>query len=117
MYLRPGNLIKDFIIEPIAHGKNSSGRAKASYDTESAAVLRGVIADASPDAVQRYSQTNHTCTHQIAQKGGKRAKEGDRLVRGHSMYYILGVDEIGELGIASIYYVEKRADLDDGSQL
>jgi len=117
MYLRPGNLIKDFIIEPLKRVQNSKGRAQTTYDTETRAVLRGVIADASTDAAERYSQAEHPCTHQIAQRGGAKAKTGDRLARDHSHYYILGVDDIGALSVATIYYVEERADLDDGSRL
>lgn len=116
MYLRPGNLIKNFTIEPISRKKTSTGRAQTSYDEQSAAVLRGVIASASPEAVTKYSQAEHPCTHQIVQHGGDKAKPGDRLVREHSHYYVLGVDDIGELNIATIYYVEERADLDHGSQ-
>jgi hypothetical protein len=116
MYLRTGNLIKDFIIEPISRKKDSKGRAQTTYDTETRAILRGVIADADANAIARYSQTDHPCTHQIVQRGGEAAKPGDRLVRDHAHYYILGVDNIAAMGIATIYYVEERTDLDDGSQ-
>lgn len=116
MYFRTGNLIKDFIIEPISRKKNSNGRAGTTYDTETCAILRGVIADANADAVTRYSQAEHPCTHQIVQIGGEKAKPGDRLVRDHAMYYILGLDNIAAMGVATIYYVEERTDLDDGSQ-
>lgn len=116
MYLRTGNLIKDFVIEPIKRAVNTKGRAQTTYDTETRGILRGVIADADANAVARYSQAEHPCTHQIVQYGGEKAKPGDRLVRDHSHYYILGVDNIAALGIATIYYVEERTDLDDGSQ-
>ena len=116
MYLRTGNLVKDFVIESVARNVNSSGRPSITYDVETAAILRGVIADASPEAVARYSQTEHPCTHQIVQRGGEKAKPGDRLVRGHTHYYVLGVDNVAALGIATIYYVEERTDLDHGSQ-
>lgn len=116
MYLRTGNLIKDFVIEPLKRTKTTTGRAQTTYDTETRAILRGVIADAGTDAIARYSQTDHPVTHQITQRGGEKAKPGDRLVRDHAHYYILGVDNIAALGIATIYYVEERTDLDDGSQ-
>lgn len=117
MYLRPGNLIKDFVIEPVKRTVTTKGRAQTAYDTETRDVLRGVIASADAKAVARYSQTEHPCTHQIVQRGGKKAKPGDRLVRGHAYYYIIGVDNIAEMGIATLYYVEERLDLDDGSEL
>ena len=117
MYLRPGNLIKDFSIEPVSRKQNGRGRAETTYDTESKAVLRGVLASASAEAKQRYDQTGHSVTHQIAQRGGEKAKPGDRLVLGHSHYYVQGVDNIAAMGIATIYYVEERLDLDDGSEL
>lgn len=117
MYLRPGNLIKDFVVEPVKRNVTTKGRAQTTYDTETRGVLRGVIADADAKAVDRYSRTDHPCTHQIVQRGGEKAKPGDRLVRGHAHYYILGVDNIAAMGIATIYYVEERLDLDDGSEL
>ena len=90
MYFRPGNLIKDFVVEPVSRVKNSKGRAQTTYDP---------------------------CTHQIVQRGGEAAKPGDRLVRGRAHYYILGVDNVAAMGIATIYYAEERLDLDDGSEL
>ena len=51
------------------------------------------------------------------QRGGEAAKPGDRLVRGRAHYYILGVDNVAAMGIATIYYAEERLDLDDGSEL
>lgn len=116
MYLRTGNLIKDFVIEPLKRTVNTKGRAQTTYDTETRGILRGVIADADAKAVERYSQAEHPCTHQIVQRGGEKAKPGDRLVRDHAHYYILGVDNVAALGIATIYYVEERTDLDNGSQ-
>lgn len=116
MYFRPGNLVKDFVVEPMKRTKTTTGRAKTGYDTETRAILRGVIADADSNAIARYSQTEHPCTHQIVQRGGEQAKQGDRLVLGHAHYYVLGVNNIAAMGIATIYYVEKRMDLDDGSQ-
>lgn len=46
-YLRPGNLYKDFVIEPHIAEKSTTGRATAKYDTESRQLLRGVLSDAS----------------------------------------------------------------------
>lgn len=117
MYLRPGNLVKDFIIEPLKRSVNTKGRAQTTYDTESRAILHGVISDADANAVARYSQTEHPCTHQIVQRGGEKAKPGDRLVLGHRHYYILGVDNVAALGIATVYDAEERTDLDDGSEV
>ena len=115
MYLRPGNLVKDFIIEPVSSAVDSTGRPVKSYDQESGGILRGVIASASAKAIEKYGQDAHPCTHQIVQYGGKKAKPTDRLVRGHAHYYILGIDDVGELDVATIYYVEERVDQDNGS--
>ena len=54
-YLRPGNLYKDFVIEPHIAEKSTTGRATAKYDTESRQLLRGVLSDASPEAIERFS--------------------------------------------------------------
>lgn len=117
MYFRPGNLVKDFVIEPVITGKTTTGRASTSYDTETHAVLRGVLSAASPEAIQRYDQAGHPITHEIVQRGGAKAKPGDRLARDHVYYYVQGVDNIAAMSVATIYYVEERADLDHGSRI
>ena len=117
MYFRPGNMIKDFVIEPVKQTQTTTGRATTTYDTEKGEILRGVIASADPDAIHRYDQDGHPITHQIVQRGGVKAKAGDRLVRGHTHYYIQGVDDVASMGIVAIYYVKERTDLDHGSRI
>lgn len=110
MYLRPGNLYKDFIIEENVDGVSSAGRPTTSYSAERGRSLRGALAEANEDTRLRWKQAQHQVTHTIVQNGRPRAKPDDKLVFGERTFYVVGVDEAGSLGIATIYYVEERMD-------
>lgn len=114
-YLRPGNLYKDFVIEPHIAEKSTTGRATAKYDTESRQLLRGVLSDASPEVIERFSQNAHPVTHQIAQRGRPKAKAGDRLLLENRAYYVEGVDPLGDLDLYTLYYVQQREDTHNGN--
>lgn len=114
-YLRPGNLYKDFVIEPHIAEKSTTGRATAKYDTESRQLLRGVLSAASPEVIERFGQNAHPVTHQIAQRGRPKAKAGDRLILESRAYYVEGVDPLGDLGLYTLYYVQQREDTHNGN--
>lgn len=115
MYLRPGNLPKDFFVEPREVTTTARGRETATYNTDHAEHVLGVLAQATPEEKERWAHNDHPITHIITQKGRPKAKAEDRLVHGARFFYIKGVDEIGELGIATLYYAEERSDLDANS--
>jgi hypothetical protein len=110
MYLRPGNLYKDFIVEKKGASISSRGRAKKSYDSESGERIRGILAEAKPQEKERWRQLQHPISHTIVQKGKPKAGPEDRLVFGERIFFIQGVDEPGALGFWTIYYVEERFD-------
>lgn len=112
MYLRPGNLFKDFWAEPKATGLSSRGRAGGKYDAEHAVHFLAALAEAKPTEAERFRQLGHPITHTITQKGRPKAKAEDRLVHGGRYFYVQGVDEPGELGLWTIYYAEERRDVD-----
>ena len=105
----------DFVIEPHIAEKSTTGRATAKYDTESRQLLRGVLSDASPEVIERFSQNAHPVTHQIAQRGRPKAKAGDRLLLENRAYYVEGVDPLGDLGLYTLYYVQQREDTHNGN--
>lgn len=112
MYLRPGNLLKDFTVEKATTNNTQRGRKTTAYDTAGDIRLLAVLAEAKPEEVERFRQQSHPITHTITQRGRPKAKAGDRLVHGGRYFYIQGVDDVGELGITTIYYAEERSDLD-----
>lgn len=59
-----------------------------------------------PDG-NRYSTRSHT----IVDRGHPKAAETDQLTCGNRKFYVQGVDEPGQLGLYTIYYVEERADV------
>jgi hypothetical protein len=110
MYLRPGNLYKDFTIEKKGTTINSRGRAQRKFNSEPAEQIRAVLAEAKPQEKERWRQLQHPISHTIVQKGAPKASTEDRLVFGERIFFIQGIDEPGALGLWTIYYVEERFD-------
>lgn len=111
MYLRPGNLLKEFWVETDETKLSSRGRVGSRYHTEQAVKFSGVLAEAKPEERDRWQQIGHPVSHVITQRGKAIAKVGNRLIHGSRCFYIQGVDDVGELGIATIYYAEERTDI------
>ena len=47
----------------------------------------------------------------IVQAGSPEAKKSDKLILGNRTFYIIDLDEVGSLGISTIYYAEERKDV------
>lgn len=110
MYLRPGNLYKDFTIEKKGAAMTSRGRAKKEYESEPGDQIKAVLAEAKPQEKERWRQLQHPISHTIVQRGTPKAEAEDRLVFGERLFFIQGIDEPGALGLWTIYYVEERFD-------
>ena len=54
---------------------------------------------------------DRVCTHTIVQAGSPEAKKSDKLILGNRTFYIIDLDEVGSLGISTIYYAEERKDV------
>lgn len=111
MYLRPGNLYKDFVIEESDTGIAASGRPKISYKDDGNRMLKGVLAEADNKQKMRWKQLQHPITHTIVQTGRRKAKPEDKLVFGERVFLIQGAEEPGSIGVCTIYYVEERTDV------
>lgn len=108
MYLRPGNMFKDFIILSKTASLNSSNKPVTSYSRSG--IISGCLADADPDIKSDWKQRGHTVSHVIVQNGEPKAKAGDRLVLNNRKFEIHGIDDMGSLGIAVQYFCEERFD-------
>lgn len=111
MYMRPGNLFKDFMIETNRQVVTSTGRVANSHSGDGTKTLKGCLAEASDKDRSKHSQEEHIVTHTIVQAGGPKAKIADKLVLGERTFYIVDLDEAGSLGISTIYYAEERRDV------
>ena len=111
MYLRPGNLYKDFLIETNKVEIGTTGRVKTQYEESETRMIKGILAEADERQKIRFSQLGHPVTHTIIQEGGRKAKPEDKLVLGDRVFLIKGVEEAGSLGIATMYYAEERMDV------
>lgn len=108
MYLRTGNLFKDFIVETKSESKTAHGRIAGSYSTGDR--LSAVLADATPEEREKWNQQQHPITHIIVQRGKPLAGEGDRLIHDNRIFYVQGVDEPASIGLWTIYYTQERSD-------
>lgn len=111
MYLRPGNLFKDFVVENNQQVVTGSGRVANCPTGDGSRTLRGCLADATDEERQNHSQKDHIVTHTIVQAGKPKAKRADRLILGSRVFYIVDIDDCGTLGISTIYYAEERRDV------
>lgn len=111
MYLRPGNLYKDFVIEENRQTVTNTGRAVVGHSGDGSRTLKGVLAEAKKEERETHSVPDHLVTHTIVQNGKPKAKRTDRLIMGERVFYIVDIDDIGSLGIATLYYAEERRDV------
>lgn len=111
MYLRPGNLFKDFVIEDNQQIVTKTGRVANQHIGNGSRNLRGCLSDATDEERQNHSQKDHIVTHTIVQAGKPKAKRSDKLVLGNRTFYIVDIDDCGTLGISTIYYAEERLDV------
>lgn len=111
MYLRPGNLYKTFIIENNKNIVSSVGRPKVTYSHTQQDMLEGILAEADPNQKMRWEQLQHPITHTIVQDGKPKVKAEDKLILENRIFLVQGVDDLGSLGIFTIYYVEERYDV------
>lgn len=108
MYVRPGNLFKDFIIEGNKQVVTSTGRVANNHVGDGAKNLKGCLSEASDEDRMNHSRKEHVITHTIVQAGRPKAKRTDKLVLGNRTFYVVDIDEAGALGISTIYYAEER---------
>ena len=111
MYVRPGNLFKDFIIEGNKQVVTSTGRVANCHTGDGTKTLKGCLAEASDEDRTNHSQKDHIVTHTIVQAGSPKAKRTDKLVLGERVFYIVDIDDAGSLGISTIYDAEERRDV------
>lgn len=110
MYVRPGNLFKEFVIESNRQVVISTGRVANSHTGDGTKTLKGCLAEASDEDRTNHSQKDHVVTHTIIQSGNPKAKRTDKLILGERTFYIVDIDDAGSLGISTIYYAEERWD-------
>lgn len=110
MYVRPGNLFKEFIVEDSVQVVTGTGRVANRHTGDGTRTLKGCLAEASDEDRVNHNQKDHIVTHTIVQAGGPKAKRADKLVLGERTFYIVDIDDAGSLGISTIYYAEERRD-------
>ena len=111
MYVRPGNLFKEFVIESNGQVVTTTGRVANCYSGDGTNTLKGCLAEASDEDRMNHNQKDHIVTHTIVQSGSPKAKRTDKLVLGNRVFYIVDIDDAGALGISTIYYAEERKDV------
>lgn len=111
MYVRPGNLLKEFIIERNRQMVTGTGRVANCHGGDGTETLKGCLAEATDEDRKNHDQKDHIVTHTIVQAGPPKAKREDRLLLGDRAFYVVDIDDAGTCGISTIYYAEERKDL------
>ena len=111
MYVRPGNLFKEFVVERNTQAVTSTGRVANNHSGNGSDILKGCLAEATDEERTNHSQKDHIVTHAIVQAGSPKAKRNDKLILGNRVFYVVDIDDAGMLGISTIYYAEERQDL------
>ncbi len=111
MYLRPGNLFKDFIVENNHQKVTETGRVIHKLDDNNPIIIRGCLAEANDEIRKAHNRSEHIVTHTIVQAGKPKAKRTDRLICGNRAFYIVDIDDVGALEMSTIYYAEERKDV------
>ena len=114
MYLRPGNLFKEFIVKSKEADVSDIGLPVAKYK-DTGILVNGVLAEASTDDREKtkhmWDQDQHSLTHTIVSWTGPEATKGDVHSVGRRYCITLEIEEACSLGVATIYYAEERNDL------
>ena len=113
MYLRPGNLWKDFRVLKM-HADNVDGYMQNSY-VDTGTLVKGILAQATStekDLTKHlWDQDQHSLTHTLVVSGKSALNKSDMLAYEEKAYLVLAVDNVGDLGVAGIAYLEERNDL------
>lgn len=114
MYLRPGNLYKEFRLLTEKTEISDTG-TPIKHFVDSGRIFRGILAQVGTDEAQRmkhlWDADQHNLTHTIVSRGKSMCKKGDMLAGDNQLFFVLLVQEVGQLGITTIYYVEERNDV------
>lgn len=86
MYVRPGNLFKDFIVEENKQVVTGTGRVANSHSGDGTKILKGCLAEASDEDRTNHNQKDHVVTHTIVQAGSPKAKRTDKLILGERVF-------------------------------
>lgn len=114
MYLRPGNLLKEFIVKRSEQKVSDTGMPFVQY-MDTGNLIRGVLAEADKNQSDRkkhlWDQEQHSLTHTIVCRGEAAAQKGDILAMDNRIFMVLLADDVGGLGVSTIYYAEERNDI------
>ena len=114
MYLRPGNLFKEFLVKRKESDISDIGLPVSGYK-DTGILVNGVLAEASTDDREKtkhmWDQDQHSLTHAIVSWAEKEEKKGDVLSLGNWYFLVRAMGDTGSLGVATIYYAGERNDV------
>jgi hypothetical protein len=113
MYLRPGNLWKDFQVRTMQ--TEWSGCHTTDTYADTGEHVTGILAAAdshmSDRMKHRWDQDQHSLTHTLLIRGRAGLKKGDMLILEERAFLVLLLDDVGALGVSGIVYLEERNDI------
>ena len=110
--LLPGQELRRFEVFRQTEHKTAGGRI--TYDDEKLlGEIKGILAAAKPQEMERWRQMEHPVTHKIIQQGVApfEIRAGDTIVRGDKRYTVQTAPyNPGGINHWTIYYCEERSD-------
>jgi len=116
--LMPGQELRDIeVLRPVTR-KTENGRAGLINRFENVGCLRGILAAAKPEEIERWRQLNHPISHKVITQGSPdfEIRPGFcfalRQVSGHRYFYNQTQPyNVGDLDHWIIFYCEERFDV------
>lgn len=113
MYLRPGNLWKNFRIKRLKTVV-VSGHPVNNY-VDVGRCIDGILAEADANLSERmkhrWDQDQHSLTHTLVVRGKVEINKGDYLTTDERVFLVLLTDDIEALGTTGLLYLEERNDI------
>jgi len=110
--LVPGQELRDFkILRPGKRETNTGREVIGSY--EEVGTLKAILAQATPEEVERWRQINHTVSHKLIMRHNPPVDvlPGDVFERnGRRFFHKTMPNDPGDLGHVNIFYCNERTD-------
>ena len=110
----PGQELRVFTVSRPRPRETENARAGLTDGFEYVGTIRGVLAQAKPEEIQRWRQLNHPITHKIIMQRTPPfdVKPGYIFERAGRRFYNQAIPyDVGDIGHFTIFYCDERADI------
>ena len=112
--LRPGQELREFVVLRPETRSTEIGRKGLTNDFKEVGKVRAILAQATPDEIQRWRQLQHPVTHKIIMQRSPafEIKPGDCFERDKRRFYHQKIPyNVGDVSHWCIFYCNERSDV------